>query len=119
VAGLLASARPVLAQAPVNLSGTWVGNAGVEVVYSHNGGSLQGNAWGGRNDPNLRGSVNLSGGPMVFKGTYENSKGNLRGWGTLTITVCNANTMFVAFEGFVTDGRQSAPVRDSGYAYRR
>jgi hypothetical protein len=120
-AGSLMSASPAKAQA-VNLSGTWVGKDGAEVTFTHHGGSLSGPAWGGANNPTLTGSMNLtlsSDRPMIFRGRYENKKGNLRGFGEVTITVHDKDTIFCSYKGVVTDGRQSTPIQDSGFAKRK
>lgn len=122
VAAILASSRPALADTAVNLTGTWVGNGGSETKFTHNGSSLKGTSWGGPANSTLTGSMTLTGGdgrPVIYRGTYEGRQGNLRGSGTITITIYDQDKIFVRYTGIVTDGKQTTSIDESGFAHRK
>jgi hypothetical protein len=103
----------------IDLSGTWVGNRGSEVVSTGNGTAA---AWGGPANPTLRGTAQSSGGPDMnglYHGTWKNQQGNYRGWGTSTCKIINPDLAFVTVQGWVTDGNITVPYHDSGYVHRK
>jgi len=114
--GLLACSNLSFAQ---NLSGTFVGNQGAEATLTHNGSSITTTNWGGPANPNLRGSMCLTGGPTEFRGTWQNSMADWRGNGTVTFRVINKDLIFVYAEGTVTYRGVTSRVRDSGYMSRK
>ncbi|MFT3882752.1 MAG: hypothetical protein QM703_24255 [Gemmatales bacterium] len=106
----------------VNLTGKWEGNGGSITTFEHRGNVLVGKSWGGPNNSTLVGSMRLTlsaNRPIMFKGTYEGSKGGLTGNGTIQITVHDNNKLFVRYNGIVTDGKRTDTVNDSGFAVRK
>lgn len=117
IAVVLGFAAPGWAQ---SLTGTWTGTDNTtQVTISHQGNTLRVAGWGGPKNPELRGTGLLTGGPKVFRGTWENRKGEWSGKGTQTITLIDANTIYTVFEGFVYYRGNKTPVRGAGYARRK
>lgn len=103
-----------------DLSGTWVDeSSSAENTLTHNGGTITATAWGGADNPELKGSHRLTGGPTVFRGTWENSKPGWSGSGSIVYHVVDKDTILVAYAGTVVNGQNQAPVSDAGRMRRK